>query len=901
MMMLMIIYVYFHDSDSSFSASSSSSCPLLSYHDGHFLFNSLNSSSFTSDTPIDLHLSGNDFSISFWLNRMDSFTPMMLFGYGTYTNNSRLTFGFSNQQTFCIYMYNNDYCTNLFPLSGYFEHITFTMQFSSKTLTIYRNSILLTQTIMSSNFLGGASILVIGCSPEFCMNGELDELRIFSRLLTNKEVNNGYTTNIYDNDALQLYLAFNTYILNTIQDLSMNSFLLRTATNATLITSTPQCTWSAITRKTDNEHFNLPTAFSFIVPARKQLNITFPSYMYVNEFTSLLLNSSAAVTIGRTVNVTLIASSGIFNVSGTSTLTFTDTSGMIPYHPFTFQAPNTGTSVTISMTINGTDSPYYYFTQTSVIIYIFPKSSYSVIFDSPLYINQATTVQVSPLVPLRNFIIPLRTTFTSTSLIPVLSRSLSPFYNGSRLTFIAPNTPQILMLNFTYTSLSNCPINSVDDGSLLLTGDDTPSYAFQSTQNINLKLSASDHSISFWSARSQVNGTQYVFQYGNSAILSRLLSISFQSNFLCWTVSGTSSLCPDPSTNVTNKWQFWTITFIANSKQVQFYRDGMIYASLISTSLFNGTSSTIIIGCGSNTNSSSRIGSCFNGYLDELRIFNFAMLSSDIYTAYSTHLFPFLGLQLWLPFNEQNANIINDASYNHAQFMRYMHFKGFNNATYVYTTSNNINLQIWNSDMTIAFWVKRSSLLGRHNILGYGSSYSFSRFFSPGFNNSNFCWMNMGADACVNNVSTLIDTWQHWSITFQRSNLSIQTYCNGIALSSSSQSVATYVNITSSLLYIGCGVNLASNGIGSCLDGYLDEVRIWSRWLNSREMMTSFLTSIWSDYQLQFYLPITQQMSDTLFDQSSNGYMLSNTVMRNTSWSYIPSTYEYLPASNGKI
>jgi hypothetical protein len=141
----------------------------------------------------------------------------------------------------------------------------------------------------------------------------------------------------------------------------------------------------------------------------------------------------------------------------------------------------------------------------------------------------------------------------------------------------------------------------------------------------SINLANESFTIEFWAKRDVENIISHMFSSGTPYINNKLLHIGFQGNdiqFSFWgyelKIGGLSDLY----------WHHWSFTYSADINEAVIYRDGIPVGSDNSVpNDFSGTGPTRIGQLGNNTN-------YFDGQIDEVRIWNFALSASDITNLY---------------------------------------------------------------------------------------------------------------------------------------------------------------------------------------------------------------------------------------------------------------------------
>ncbi|MBK6795214.1 MAG: LamG domain-containing protein [Acidobacteria bacterium] len=314
------------------------------------------------------------------------------------------------------------------------------------------------------------------------------------------------------------------------------------------------------------------------------------------------------------------------------------------------------------------------------------------------------------------------------------------------------------------------------------------------------------------------------------------LYLENESNNLCAFVNQwDSGLCYQISTN---QWYHFSLTY--DGQTLRYYRNGTLAGSRSINQVLRSNVSDLLIGA--SLNNSGQAGDYWNGWLDEIQIYDKALSDSEITKLANQSSDPPLptsdDLVMVLKFNgnsqdssgnQNNAQIFGSYSYStHANFDSAVDLN--NNSYLVVNNSNSLNST---SQISFGGYVKlnqtnnsrwESVMMKTSNIYrsdGYGMYLevgpSLCAFIS-----------NYDRKVCTNIVQ---GTWTHVFATYDGTQLKI--YKDG--LFQAAISIYSQVVVNSAPLYIGSASGLSGTA-GDLWNGSLDEIYIYNRALGDQQV-----------------------------------------------------------------
>ncbi len=160
----------------------------------------------------------------------------------------------------------------------------------------------------------------------------------------------------------------------------------------------------------------------------------------------------------------------------------------------------------------------------------------------------------------------------------------------------------------------------------------TTSQCLQSTANVGIVGNAS-RTVSFWvQSANTPAGTQRVpFAWGDGSIVGSNFGIyetGIGNNWMIW-LGGAS--VGDTATAVTENWEHWVIGY--DGTNVLAYKNGVPATVTPSALAANTAASLLYVGCGANP--AGTLTDSYLGKIDDLRIFNSVLTSTDVANLYN--------------------------------------------------------------------------------------------------------------------------------------------------------------------------------------------------------------------------------------------------------------------------
>ncbi len=437
------------------------------------------------------------------------------------------------------------------------------------------------------------------------------------------------------------------------------------------------------------------------------------------------------------------------------------------------------------------------------------------------------------------------------------------------------------MTNATATDISGSGLNgtlkNMTTAGSAIPGKMGQALKFNGTSNyINLGSSAVDnsvYSISLWvynygSTTGQVfmrgNGTSYCFYNPSIYIGNGTISVA---------ETGCSGGGTIGSKALTKGWHHIVIT--RNGQNAIFYVDGVVVATDNSNNGGNPTQGVLIFGAAPTNPSGSTVTNYFDGALDDVRIYNRAITSSEVQTLYragggvlttatpstSNAVSLNSGLAGYWTFdgknmtnatatdmsgNGNNGTLTNMSKLSNAVVGKIGQALKFVGGTNTFVSVKDSNSLDTTSDLTISTWVKANSWTGE-------SIYNYSTLVKKDQNyilradsvtisgcgattQLKLLWFNGSYidSYCV--ALPTVGMWHHIVATVQGGTTK-KMYIDGVLQSGSYHPNVTTLarNLTVNL---SIGDHQSSGGEG--FDGQLDEVRVYTRALSAQEVQSLY-------------------------------------------------------------
>jgi hypothetical protein len=177
---------------------------------------------FGSGTAVQLGGSGKSFTISTWSKRSASGGNDIIIAQGTVSSaNNGVHFGYRPNDKFTFAFYGNDLdTTSSYTDIGVWHNWVGTYDGVTNKRIIYRDGVVVASDVSSSDFLGTGELLVgrstqTGGRINPSFDGSIDEVKVYTRALTLKEVQDRYKQ-----DSLEAYYKFDEGSGSTAYDIS---------------------------------------------------------------------------------------------------------------------------------------------------------------------------------------------------------------------------------------------------------------------------------------------------------------------------------------------------------------------------------------------------------------------------------------------------------------------------------------------------------------------------------------------------------------------------------------------------------------------------------------------------------------------------------------------------------
>ncbi len=361
----------------------------------------------------------------------------------------------------------------------------------------------------------------------------------------------------------------------------------------------------------------------------------------------------------------------------------------------------------------------------------------------------------------------------------------------------------------------------------------------------------------------------YVLRCGGSGILD----VAFGNSTHGW-----FALSSDANALVTNKWQHVAAAY--DGENIKLYVNGKLVKSVAETKSISATSSSFLA-IGNNQYDSDRRP--FDGYLDEIRIWNAARTEAEIKTNMFKEIGTHTNLKAYYKMSDGTGTSLTDnsgnsntgtltnspvwkASGSFAGSRQALDFDGTNdyiNCGYMLNPSGE-------TAFTVEAWVNLSDTTKYHHLIWQYMTVASPDpdalgwlYFNP---NSGKFRTQLGSNpGKASNHSVIPGEWTHLAVVWTGTTLNF--YLNGL-LDITYSGINTLLSSTRNL-YIGWGGYYTN----TYFQGDLDEVRIWTIARTESEIRECmFKTLAGNETGLKAYYRFDQYDGSTLFDMTANGY-----------------------------
>ena len=827
---------------------------------------SLNGSNqFLFNSNLNYNLTSNSFSVCSWIYpKINSNMCLVSFGSNNINfgiNNSNYYFNFND-----IGIYS---ASNILNNINTWNHITFTYNNSTNILLIYRNGIIIgtnyNNISIPSNVL--QNIIIGKYNNSNYWNGYIDDLRVYNNVVLNStEILELYTGKIN-------YLHYNTdgplYINNISKTVGVNTTSAQTslAINGSLFgnnligsgSNVSNIAWNNLNNidlKIQNTSNNI-TSNTFIAQQFLNSNNTAITYISSNIFyNQYCLNSNNVISIITNYSNAVLGTYHYVNSNVLTNLLYNDTTNLINLQN------NYGTILDKQLVGNNTFTPAYnieylhFNNDTSNIITLDKPYPYNIAYNNGTSILSYIADNTSNSSNIPSSSLKIWYKFLSTNLLADSSGNNNTLINGGTATY---NTT-----NYVY---NNCS---------LAISTDTNSYL--QLQNYNYG-SSNALSVSMWVYISQYNNPSDISFYrifnagvdNRNEVSSIILQIQTNTGnkltFIVTENNGNQNGIYTSFSFPLNTWVHIAFTII---KTIPYYIGAgllTIYINnTIATAYIGGAeirdyvflypiNSNVITNLGkdiyvSSLNSQYRQYLKFDGYINDFRVYDTCLTSTQISMIYnnytnvltsnviiaSNNTYPILNNITplsWYSFDNTYKDLISNSNllivYNNPTFT-----SGIKNYNSLYLNGINQYLTGYNdlsyNSFSISFWFNKQ----------YNSNMSFINFnnilnLNTSNNTYNFNFSNTYLS--TSNYSSDINNWTHLAFLYDKSTYSKIIYRNGNIINSNVMSPNTHTNIKSFV-------------IGSNLNGSLFDLRIYNKLLTSNQVNELYTGKITSYYYL---------------------------------------------------
>jgi hypothetical protein len=280
----------------------------------------------------DIRLDDRSFSISFWAKRSESGNHDFVVGQGTESQtNQSLHIGFEDSDQFTFDFYGNDLTTTETYTDDSWSHWAVTYDADTRRRYIYRNGRRVTSGQAPENYLGSGDFLIgkVAFENGRHFNGEIDQLRVWNKALSETEIKARLNRTINPGDA-----AFDELISSFRFDAGSGSTAYDYAgSNSAAFIANPE--WSSFSGANIGQESALATSSvdATVGPAGASLSVdafeTFPIYRYGKSDGPLRTNADAGESLtGSRANIVW----GIYDPNslarGTMTIDYSNVQGL---------------------------------------------------------------------------------------------------------------------------------------------------------------------------------------------------------------------------------------------------------------------------------------------------------------------------------------------------------------------------------------------------------------------------------------------------------------------------------------------------------------------------------------------------------------------------------------------
>lgn len=167
------------------------------------------------NVPSGVDLSGKSFTIEFWAKRLSATGADFILSQGTGAANSGLHIGFRETGQFAFAFYDNDLQSTESLTTTDWNHYACVYDADTNTRTVYRNGRVLVSDTAAADYIGSGDITIGSFFGDSPFHGQLDELRIWTRVRNSYEVRRDMRKAMVGTEQnLALYLKFDNSLEN---------------------------------------------------------------------------------------------------------------------------------------------------------------------------------------------------------------------------------------------------------------------------------------------------------------------------------------------------------------------------------------------------------------------------------------------------------------------------------------------------------------------------------------------------------------------------------------------------------------------------------------------------------------------------------------------------------------
>jgi len=383
-------------------------------------------------------------------------------------------------------------------------------------------------------------------------------------------------------------------------------------------------------------------------------------------------------------------------------------------------------------------------------------------------------------------------------------------------------------------------------------GNANSAFSFNGTSRIdvadNPSLRPANVTLSAWVYFTSTPGTQVIANKNLANSTHESYAIFFFNGNIAaaWGNASTVEFITGP-VPTTSQWHFVAMTFDDVNNIGSLYLDGVLVNSQASNLTLGYDNSSFSIGTELENGSYDFF---YNGIIDDVKVYNTALTTSQITTEYNTNANPLIA---YYNFNNTAADFSGNNLHGTIIGSPVFTTDRNGNANSALAFNGNIanrievdnNPLMHTSSITIGAWVKFNSLSASHQGVvdkPMGTNVSDSWHF--GTQGSNFSVWHMNDAVNINPFSQItspINTnqWYYMVSTFDNVNKQHKLYVDGVL--KTTNTFNSTIGYDNSKMYIGAVIE--NGALDFPMDGVVDEVKIFNKELTSAEIQQEFIAS----------------------------------------------------------